>query len=318
MFGIIGSGFGLYGHLPVIALSGNRINLPERYKEVIKKRQELSGFLPQIMWCRDEEEVLENSEKLVISTWPMGQESYIQKCLQVPSIRSLVLEKPLAISPQNSILLLDALERSDKIFRINYAFLQTPWFKALAAINEHYHIESVSITWHFMAHHYKQELDNWKRKETEGGGAIRFFGIHCFAVLSALGSWLVMSSTTKGLSADDKCNWEAVFSNVKNNGKAELDINTASEKCCFDLSVTYRDDQQKQQQLVFKLLEPFAETGSRNGQDARITGLGDLYQNLNAARGNEAFYRLYEDVNTLWAETELKNKHILLPTHLQN
>ncbi len=313
MFGIIGSGFGLYGHLPVIALRGGSIHLPERYKEVIAKRKELSGFLPQITWCGNEEEVLKNSDNIVISTWPMGQEMYIRKCLQLPSIHALVLEKPLAVSPRSSIALLGELKRSGKIFRINYAFLQTPWLKNLAALNEEHKIESIHITWHFMAHHYKNELDNWKRKEAEGGGAIRFFGIHCFAVLSSLGFWSVESSSSKGSSAEDKRSWKAVFSNP-GNAKAEIDVNASSSECCFDLLVTYRDDHNKQQQYLLKLEEPFAETVSQDNQDPRVAGLTHLYESLKATGENEFLYKLYEDVNALWAETELKNEHTLIAT----
>ena len=58
MTGIIGAGFGLYGHLPAaMSLSNNPVFLPKRYAELFHKRTELAVFEDRINWVEDEIEL---------------------------------------------------------------------------------------------------------------------------------------------------------------------------------------------------------------------------------------------------------------------
>lgn len=301
MFGVIGSGFGLYGHMPAICLlSQDKVFMPERYRPVFEKRTELSPFSDRIRWVKDEEAVMAESESMTLSLWPKGQEEWVMKCLLSSHISAIALEKPLAADPVASIELLKKLKASGKTFRINYAFMYTAWFAELKARLKD--AKTININWTFLAHHYRNDLHNWKRRTSDGGGAIRFFGIHLIAVLSALNFDQVIYSITEGISTDDSYAWKAGFKN-KEGAVCEviLDSFSSSGQFCVELS-SLREDRAP---LHIQLENPFdEEPASSNGLDNRVKGLTELYRSLSGKNENDFCYKLYEHTNTLWQTVE--------------
>lgn len=188
---ILGSGFGLYGYLPALCTLKNiSIILPSRYKERFIHRAELTSYYNRIEWIDNQKDILALCEGLIIALPPIQQFSWVQKALQYRNISHLLLEKPLASTPDLAMNLISDLEISGKKFKIGYNFRYTDWGEHILR-----HTKGIkSITWKFKAHHYKQNIQTWKRLHHQGGGALRFYGIHLIALLSELGYSDVVNS----------------------------------------------------------------------------------------------------------------------------
>ena len=122
----------------------------------------------------------------------MNQKLIIKKCLEVKTIESIFLEKPLAPSPLESAKVLNFLNASEIDYAINYTFIY------IGLLQKQFLSEALqgvfNLKWDFMAHHYINNVDTWKRKHELGGGALRFYGIHIIALLAYLGYKNVIES----------------------------------------------------------------------------------------------------------------------------
>ena len=188
-FAILGSGFGLYGYLPAL-ISGcdKQVYLPERYRAKLRERTDVRHFEDIVRWRSDDEAILEEVDAVVISRRPRDQEQLIRRCVDTPHIQALIIEKPLGMTPGSALAVLDALEASRKSYRIAYIFRYMPWTAQLRqALQSHDASDSIRIVWRFRAHHYAHRLRNWKRQVSEGGGALRFFGIQLIGLLAEIG-----------------------------------------------------------------------------------------------------------------------------------
>lgn len=310
MFGIIGSGFGLYGHLPAIAKSSPEpILVPKRYLPVFEKRTELKQFEPVIQWVEDEDAILNKATAMVISVWPPGQEVWINKCLEQANIKTLILEKPLAATPGNSKTLLTALIASGKIFRVNYSFIYTAWYAKIMEALKEAELISLNIHWCFLAHHYKHALGNWKRSRSSGGGAIRFYGIHVLAIFAALGVSNVITSETRGESEEDVASWEAGFTDGKK-GLCKISINSASALHEFTISLVCKKKSGKEEQLNILMQDPFSDiVAAGDDIDPRTEISKKIHHSLNERRTDLECYSLYKGVNDLWLLAEQVNIH---------
>jgi predicted dehydrogenase len=223
MFAILGAGFGLYGYLP--ALVGGceqRVVLPERYRARFSERSELARFAVEVQWEEDEVAALACADGVALALRPSDQVEWVHRCLARPNIKRLLLEKPLAQSPEASETLLDALKDSGKVYRIGYAFRYTTWGKRLlSSLKLTGETGALSIDWCFLAHHFRHDLSNWKRFNATGGGAIRFYGIHLIALLAEMGYHNVIRSQALGASPDELETWIAAFTG---SGRQECNI----------------------------------------------------------------------------------------------
>lgn len=303
MQAIIGSGFGLYGHLPAMVKSdSDLICIPKRYKNKFQSRKELIQFEKNIYWSEDDSDI-NKIEKIVIAIWPLGQEKWIDKCLQYQNITSFVLEKPLGISPENSRLLLSKLIRSKKAFRINYSFLYTKWFEDLSRLLTKKNIESIEIQWNFFAHHFANNLNNWKRYKTEGGGIIRFYGIHLIAILAKLNFSKVINSKTFALCINEDSKWEATFER-EDKIPLKLIIDSKNLHDSFLIKLNYNNENKYE----IKLKEPFSDVEILNSSlDPRVAVIKKIHESLDKISDNKIMNILYENVNKLWFEIENKN-----------
>ncbi len=307
MNGLIGSGFGLYGHLPAfLRVSPEPVYVPVRYIETFNNRIELVRFKNNIQWVRDEEAVIRKSGTIAVSLWPNGQELWAKRCLNQRNIKNIFLEKPLASSPSLSNLLFLRLLASKKNFRINYSFLYTQWYKKLRKIVMLNEVVSVKMTWSFLAHHYKHNLDNWKRFKSLGGSIINFYGIHFLAVLADLGVTEIINSTTRGDSEDDLNTWEGNFVRYGKE-KYSVIINSRSLRSEFVVEVIYKDSQAALQKRLFHFTEPFSElTDPASDLDPRVKIIELLHQSIDEER-NSFYYGIYALTNKLWECIETKN-----------
>jgi len=207
---IIGSGFGLYGYLPALVDGcGLRVTLPGRYRQRFDERPELNRFRSAIEWSRDERAALDISEGVVLATTPHLQAEWISACLELEHIGYLLIEKPIAASPSEAMDLLDRLHHSGKIFRIGYVFRYTDWALALSRALKSPSSKTLRIQWRFLAHHLAHQLHIWKRFNSTGGGAIRFYGIQLIALLAEFGYREIVESKATGPTRDEVAGWTA-------------------------------------------------------------------------------------------------------------
>ena len=298
-FAVIGSGFGLYGYLPALASSGKKVILPRRYQARLEARAELAGFVPAVRWARDETEALANADGAVIALRSEDQPLWIARCIANDRIAQVLLEKPLAPNPAAGARLIADLLRAKTTFRIAYIFRQTPWGKALLEALLHARSGAATLQWRFTAHHFVHDLRNWKRFHAQGGGAIRFFGIHAIALLAELGYERVERSDATGASADEVDRWSAVF--VGSN-RPDFHLLIESRSAEKEFSVRCNSDT-KTEEVSFAMRDPFCALGdAKSNLDRRIPILREVLQSL--SDGNARWVELYERTNSLWREVE--------------
>jgi hypothetical protein len=300
MIGILGSGFGLYGYLPAIAQScTDMILLPCRYKEKFDSRVELNPFIDRIIWVDSEEILLKQVDTIIFALIPTKQMYWLEKIIYYPNIYRVILEKPIATSPELSEIMLVNLINSKKIFRISYSLIYTDWAtKLLTLLSSKPNIDTININWSFFAHHYKNNLDNWKRHSIHGGGIIRFYGIHIIALLVFIGFPIVDTSIIYETEKKDSFRWVASFTNDKQQ-LCQICIDTmAHDK--FDIEVlTLNTIEQK-----MVLGNPFNDTPSGT-LDSRVYVLRRL---LDSMYDTNDINSLYKNVNHLWKKVEEKTQ----------
>ncbi len=291
---ILGGGFGLYGYLPaLIQKSHARIVLPLSYREKLLSRPDIRGFAADIQWAEDDDGLFAESDAVVIAVAPEAQAEWVDRCLAYSAVQFLMLEKPLAPTPQRADILLDKLIASGRRFRIGYNFRFTEWGKTLRRNNR----GLGSLEWRFQAHHYRAEVQTWKRHSDCGGGALRFYGIHVIALMAELGYKDVLSSSVASRQPGDCERWDAVLTGPEL-PNCSISVNSHDQAAGFCLH---------DGSWNVGLQQPFESAGNRPS-DAKIDGrvpvlaeaLSDLFFEAPLC------YDWYRGTNKLWATIEEK------------
>jgi predicted dehydrogenase len=304
-FTILGSGFGLYGYLPALLELGHRVALPIRYQSVVSGRAELSQFVPRVDWRADVEAALATADSVVVALRPAEQANWIPRLVRMPNIRQLILEKPIAPTPGLSASLLDDLERAGKRYRIGYTFRLLPWAHQLRlALGEG--VKGASLDWTFLAHHYRNDLANWKRYDAEGGGALRFYGIHFVALLAELGYDDISASMAWGPSDAETQRWEATFTSPSL-APFTVNIDSAAGETLFRIELHGAG---QGMDTIASQPDPFSGERSANpqGQDIRVAVLERLCRSLSQDDDDHA--RRQQAIVRLWERVEEKSKRI--------
>jgi len=185
--------------------------------------------------------------------------------------------------------------KSGVSFRVNYSFVYCQWYERLKE-----HILSnpsveLSLNWSFRAHHFKSNVINWKREHFEGGGALRFYGIHIIGLLCSVGYSDV--SYSKCLpSVNEPYIWIAEFS-----GKnlPIISINVATNVDIEEFSI------HSNLEVILNLKEPFQlEKPLSIGIDKRTSIISQILGSFKY--GDEYFNLKYQEVNKLWNLVEVK------------
>lgn len=305
MFAIFGSGFGLYGYLPALVSGcGERVILPERYRGRVGDRPELDHYATNLRWADDEFAALKCADGVVLALRPADQTVWISRCLAHSNIRYLLLEKPLAYSPEVAANVLDELVLSAKVFRVGYTFRYTSWGKKLlSTLCSTRGCGLVSIRWSFLAHHFRYDLRNWKRFQRTGGGAIRFYGIHLVALMAEIGYRNVIRSRALGISLDEVEKWIATFSGP---GLPECEVVVDTRSIVREFLVTQVSSFSAGLITVFaNLSDPFDSEDAiyQPGRiDQRVPVLTQLCHSLREEGTNE--YEWYDATIKLWSRIE--------------
>jgi predicted dehydrogenase len=299
-FAVLGSGFGLYGYVPALILGCHQqVYLPERYRIGLRERIDVRHFEDMIQWRSDDAAVLKEADAVVISRRPQDQEQLLRHCVEIPNIRALVLEKPLGVTPGSALTALDALEGSGKSYRIAYVFRYVPWAVQLKQALERHEINgSVKIVWRFRAHHYAHALENWKRSVSEGGGALRFFGIQLIGLLAELG-YRNAATVQFASSGRDECEaWSAEFSG-EGLPRCRIDVETNSAERQFLIET---DESGAGSVRIVDLEEPFQQCARTGNFDRRVAALTELCREL--IDGRDTSYGWYRESVALWDQCE--------------
>lgn len=308
MFAIRGSGFGLYGYLPALVHGcAQRIILPERYRARLESRSELSPFASAVEWESDDRTLLDRANGVAIAIRPANQRDLIPEYLARTNIEFLLLEKPLAPSPQIAAALLENLIDSRKTFRVGYILRNTSWGKQLLATLARKEAGGrLTIRWSFLAHHFLEDLRNWKRYSDTGGGAVRFYGIHLIALLAEAGYRDVPLSETFGDSPNECEKWIAAFAGP---GLPECEVLVDTRSAGRAFQVEWVAGSTQTTTMTFAALgDPFdSDVDPRTG-DRRVPALSEACRSLWQSTGNE--YAVYEAANALWRSVEDRTRFV--------
>jgi predicted dehydrogenase len=298
-FAIFGSGFGLYGYLPALVIGCNQtVYLPERYRVRLEERKDVGCFADLVKWNFDEKAILDVVDAVIVSQRPIDQVHRISECIDRSNIRALLLEKPLAPSPEASSRALDQLEMSGKRYRIGYNFRFMPW---AADLKSHLRTTAttgyLSIDWQFRAHHYELDISTWKRFVSAGGGALRFFGIHLIALLAEMGFDAVTRSSTSASNPDECETWSAVFIGP-DLPECRVSVQSNTDKRHFSIDRIGRSGTEH----LVDLSDPFEGNSDAPGFDRRVGILTELSKDL--IHGEPLSYPWYRQSVRLWDVTE--------------
>ncbi|MBR1130046.1 hypothetical protein [Bradyrhizobium iriomotense] len=295
VFTILGSGFGMYGYLPALIECGMKVALPERYRAVVGGRSELVQYESEVIWCADAEGALARATGAVIALRPADQAGWLARMADMPGIRDLILEKPVAPEPRRAAQLLEAFEHSGKRYRVGYTFRFMPWAERLRAVLQE-GVDGLSLDWSFMAHHYRANLENWKRYDISGGGALRFYGIHLVALLAELGYDDVASSAINGPSEAETASWEATLTG-KGLPPFALRVDSRAPQTCFRITAASRAP-------IVDQSDPFVwiKPDSVNVRDPRVDVLVRLCRSLSEPDASHAARQ--RDIIALWMRIE--------------
>ena len=306
MIAILGSGFGLYGYLPALVKGcGQRVVLSERHREPFDERRELACFADEIQWERDEASALDRADGVILALQPRQQSEWIPRCLMHPNLERILVEKPLAPSPEAAGALLEDLGRSGKVIRVGYTFRYPDWGQRLrAALKQAEESSRLFIEWSFLAHHFRHDLLNWKRFTDSGGGAIRFYGIQLIALLAELGYQAVIASHTFGDSVDVIEKWSALFSGP---GLPECEVAVDTRNAIEKFSASFFGSAREPGLVVADLNDPFESTttaGPSEALDRRVPALSRLCRSLlEQTTEEDVWYKATIDV---WRRVEEK------------
>ena len=304
MIAILGSGFGLYGYLPaLIQECGQEVVLPSDYRQHISERDELAPLVKRCHWQLTREAAVDAADGVVIALPPEEQAKWARHCLARPNIKRLLLEKPLAESPAAAASLLRDLDTSGKRFRIGYTFRYTDWGEQLLGVlGKRDSGGELLITWTFLAHHFRHDLQNWKRFSERGGGPIRFYGIQLIALLAEAGYNEVISSHSFGAHPNETEQWDASVAGP-NLPPLHIQLHTRTEAPVF--SVERRSGPGGEAiSPLFHDEDPFSPAESCNSSqlDRRVAALGRLCRSF--GRSTDEDIRWYEAAIDLWRAVE--------------
>lgn len=298
MFTVVGAGFGLYGYLPAIVNTlGENVILAARYRDTLAARPELRPYLDAVQWTNTVEDALRQATAAVIAVPPQAQPDLVQLALSNSHMEKLIIEKPLAPSPEAAVQLIDDISKSGRRFRVGYTFLHTEWFSALerSLLRP---CEGLSLRWTFRADHFRRSKQTWKRQHSMGGGPLRFYGIHLIATFASLGYHGATDGTLTGDTIDQPATWST---RLIGTGVPPCEIRVATDTEVNLFTIEARGE--RETHTIHAALSPFPPSESLQRQDVRIPILEQLIRSFESS--DTKFTTLYSATNELWRQVEL-------------
>jgi hypothetical protein len=241
--------------------------LPRQYRDKMLGRADVSPMDDLIEWAGDEDALLDSCDALVLARRPVDQVAAIGKGLRRPEIGRYHLEKPIAPTPDLANATLKSLEAAGKGVGVGFIFRHTEWgCRCRAWIKAAPAGSRLQIDWRFAAHHFQTGIETWKRRPSQGGGAIRFYGIHLIALLAELGYRQVTWSRAVASDPDDLRAWRAEFL-----GPSLPDCEVMVDSDASDRAFKVRGSSAPDGGgLALNLGDPFEEAPALGGLDRRV------------------------------------------------
>ncbi len=291
---LYGKGFALNVYLPSLINLGikkifiDKSQIPNSSKiRILKKYKEYIIYFNE----KDFKEQLFDFTILAVSPsnqYKLASSSYILK-----NTSTLILEKPIAISPIKSLEIIKNLEELNINYQVNYSFRYAFWYKDLSTkIKTLAKNIDLYFTWNFMARHFIHKRDTWKRIHSKGGGAIRFYGIHLIAILSDIGYSKVLKSNFIDESHKDISSFSCSLDSTQKLPKCNILINSKSLKNEFNCY--YFKDNKKISLL--KLDEPFPKRKKALSEDPRIEITEKFLKEKNFNYNNFNIINLWKEI----------------------
>lgn len=292
--GIIGSGFGLYGYLPALVIGcRERVVLAARYRTTLLGRPDVASLADAVIWADDDDHVLSLSSALIVARRPVDSSAICRSALENGNITRILVEKPIAPSPELAAVLLSDMSTAGMAFDAGYNFHLTPWAARLVD-----HLEtaaphsSINIEWAFQAHHYRFDLQNWKRRHEDGGGALRFYGIHIVALLARLGFSSVAFSHAARTDGEVR-SWSARFLN-SDKVTCDVSVKADADEAVFRVFGAGR-------LLAVEQYSPYDGIEGWAGYDGRVPIVAQLCHQF---LSSEQQLELHKDIVELWLRAE--------------
>jgi hypothetical protein len=259
---------------------------------VLEKRPELCRYLSKVYLAESEVAALESCDSVVVAVPPQIQFEIVSKCLQYNNIMRYYLEKPLAVTPDDGNILINNLYLHGRDLSIGFILSTLQVFEKIdfSATQNNLNFE---LHWGFYAHHFSHNLDTWKRRHSDGGGVLRFYGIHLIALLVKKGYSHVEKSTLIG-DDNEPYLWRANFSG---NGlkRIGVSLNSKSKLNRFDLMLNNLE--------IFSYQTPFSSVSDDSDLDPRVSLLTKtINSNFEDQQITEQFNR---NIISLWKKVEV-------------
>lgn len=260
MIGVLGSGFGLYGHIPALVELGHPIKTLARYRAKLASRPELAALRSKLNFVETEADVLADADAVVLARRP---EDNLRQALSIKDFSPrpiLVMEKPLASTPHEARLFLQEFAGT----RLLTPFLLRwcSWAPALqAAVGSG--ARQTTIKWGYSP---AGTSSHWKTDVMAGGGPLGFYFIHLIAFVTYLFSRFTVERFTV-----EACDLRTTLKlEVKSGGQiASFSFEAGGARTFFLASA---DDQ-----IVSSAQTPFGPTPQAGMRDPRIDALKRFY-----------------------------------------
>tara|TARA_B100000700_G_scaffold170954_2_gene188760 strand:- start:2547 stop:3467 length:921 start_codon:yes stop_codon:yes gene_type:complete len=293
---ILGKGFALNVYLPALYLIGYKnIALEVETKSLFNSNIKLNKIKNNIKWINNNEIDKYKFSKIIIAEPPKKQFELICNRNIWKSSHNLILEKPIAENHVRAKTLIDVLSQNKVNFSINYSFRYTKWFKIINKYLKHnFNKGEVTLNWKFLSRHIRKKPPSWKNLHHEGGGAIRFYGIHLIAILSDIGYEEITKTSIIGKKNTNFSFWRCQFKATKNLPILNLFLDCDSKESHFNWK--------QGNELILELENPFALETSELYNDTRIP----LAINFLKQKNSEISIQKNKKVLDLWYKIESK------------
>jgi predicted dehydrogenase len=184
--GIIGTGFGMYGHLPAFATTNNC--------QVVsicgEKSERLSKFCKKYKVEKvysDWKEMLKAEKLDAVSIAVVPDAQYEIAKFAIKKGINVFAEKPLTANLKQAEELYRLSQKAKITTAVDFIFPQVPEFKKVKELlvkKEIGELEYIKAEWDFLSHDLARKLKSWKTDSKKGGGALAYYFSHVLYYLT--------------------------------------------------------------------------------------------------------------------------------------
>jgi len=293
---LYGNGFALDVYLPTLIKLGTKKILINKNQILYKNKTNiLNKYKEYITYFNNEN--YQEEEKIIdfaiLAVPPIRQYNLLLDNNFFKNTKTLILEKPLASSPAKALEILHKLEKINSKYIINYSFRYTLWYKNISSkIKILPKNVELFFIWKFMARHFMHKRETWKRLHSEGGGAIRFYGIHLIAILSDIGYLNVHQSNNLSEKYSCLSSFSCSFESTQKLPKCNILLD--SESLANEFSCYYIKDNKRISLL--NLEEPFPRGQGALSEDPRVDITKRLINERNFNYNNFNVIKLWKEI----------------------